>query len=73
MQNQYREQLAAGTDKLAKSQGQGLPSGPPAGNPRQLAEGQAPPDADAQTLVTQQNQDADRTESEIKQSLGTGQ
>lgn len=73
MQNQYREQLAAGTYKLAKSQGQGLPSGPPAGNPRQLAEGQAPPDADAQTLVMQQNQDADRTESEIKQSLGTGQ
>jgi hypothetical protein len=73
MQNQYREQLAAGADKLAKSEGQSLPSGPPAGNPRQVAEGQAPPAADAQSLVSQQNQDADRTDAEIKQSVGSGQ
>jgi hypothetical protein len=73
MQNQFREQLAAGTGELAKNQGQGLPSGPPAGNPRPVAEGQAPPAADAQALVTQQNQDADRADTEVKQSLGTGQ
>jgi len=73
MQNQYREQLAAGAGKLAQSEGQSLPSGPPAGNPRQVAEGQAPAAADAQSLVSQQNQDADRTDSEIKQSVGGAQ
>jgi hypothetical protein len=38
-----------------------------------VAEGQAPAAADAQSLVSQQNQDADRTDSEIKQSVGGAQ
>jgi len=72
MHNQLREQMAAGLDNLAKDKGNGLPSAP-AGAPRQVAEGQAPPDAQAQDLVSKQNQEADRADTEVQQGLTTGQ
>jgi hypothetical protein len=73
MHNQLREQMSAGLDKLATDQGKGnLPPGPSA-SPRQVAEGQAPPDAQALDLVSKQNQEADRADTEVKQGLNTGQ
>ncbi len=65
MHNQLREQIAAGMDKLASSQGKGLPAGP-AANPRDVADGQAPAAADAQDLLTKQASEADKTEAQVK-------
>jgi hypothetical protein len=68
MQNQFREQIASGMETLATKQGQGgIPSGP-AANPTQVAEGQAPPALDAQTVLTQLNTEADQTEKDINQA-----
>ena len=72
MQNQFREQIAGGMETLAAKQGQGsIPAGPVA-NPTQVAEGQAQPAPDAQTLLAQLNQEADQTEAEIKQAANGG-
>jgi hypothetical protein len=69
MQNQFREQIAAGMEKLSSNQGKGnLPAGPVA-NPTQVPDGQAPPAANAQSLLTQFNQEADQAETEIKQAV----
>jgi hypothetical protein len=63
--NEFREQISAGMEKLARNQGKaGLPAGP-APDPRQVAEGQASASADAKDLLAKQVQEADRTESEI--------
>jgi hypothetical protein len=68
MHNQFRQQLASGMDTLASKQGQGgMPTSPPAGAV-QLADGQATAAPDAQTLLAQINQQADQTETEIKQA-----
>ena len=68
MQNQFRQQIAAGMDTLASQQGKGsIPSGP-AASPTQVAEGQAQPAPDAQTALAQLNQEADQTETEIRQA-----
>jgi len=73
MYNAFREQIAAGMEKLAASQGQGgLPAGP-AADPRQVAAGQAPAAADAQSLLAQQAQEADQTEAEVDQASSGGQ
>ena len=67
MYSQFQEQIASGLDALARNRGQGgLPPSPVA-NPRPVAEGQAPPDADAKDLLAKQAQDADQTEAEINQ------
>jgi hypothetical protein len=65
MHNQLREQIAAGMDKLAASQGKGLPTGP-AANPRDVADGQAPASPDAKDLLTKQASEADKTEAQVK-------
>jgi hypothetical protein len=72
MHNQLREQIAAGMDKLASSQGKGLPSGP-AANPRDVADGQAPASADAKDLLTKQASEADKTEAQVKLPPPEGQ
>ena len=73
MQNDFRQQIAAGLEKLAGSEGRGgLPAGP-AADPQQVADGQAPPSPDAQALVTQQTQDADAADAEVSQASGGGQ
>ena len=72
MHNQFREQIAAGMEKLASNQGKGgLPAGP-AASPRQAAEGQAPPADDARELLEKQTQEADQTEAEIAQGSTGG-
>jgi hypothetical protein len=65
MHNQFREQIAAGMDKLSTTQGKGLPTGP-AANPRVIAGGQAEASADASALLKQQSAEADKTEAEVK-------
>jgi hypothetical protein len=66
MENQFQEQIAAGMETLAARQGQGgIPAGP-AANPTQVAEGQAAPAPDAQTLLAQLDQEADQVEAEIR-------
>jgi len=68
MHNQFREQISAGMEKLASSQGKaGLPVGPVA-NPQQVAEGQAKEAADAKDLLTMQLSEADKTEAEASVS-----
>ena len=70
MHNQFREQISAGMEKLASSQGKdGLPTGP-AASARQVAEGQAMAAADAKDLLTKQVQDADQTEADVRQATG---
>jgi hypothetical protein len=72
MQNQFREQIAAGMEALASSQGKnGLPTGPAAG-PIPAPDGQAQPAPDAQTLLAQLNDEATQTENEIKQAANGG-
>jgi hypothetical protein len=71
MQNQFREQIAGGMETLAAKQGQGgIPTGP-AANPTQVAEGQAAPAPDAQTVLAQLNREADQTETEMRQAAGS--
>jgi hypothetical protein len=77
MQNQFREQVAAGMSSLASNQGKsGLPSGPAAGARRNI-ESQAPSnansDAEAKDLVAKLNQEADQTETQIRQAANGGQ
>jgi len=73
MHNQFQEQIAAGMNQLASNPGQGgLPPAPPA-NPRPVAEGQAPPAADAASLLAQQAQQADQTEADVLSSATGGQ
>ena len=68
MQNQFREQIAAGMETLASNQGKnGLPTGP-AANPTPAPDGQAPPAPDAQAVLAQINQEADQLEAGIKQA-----
>ena len=70
--NQFQEQIAAGMQQLASKQGQGgLPSGP-AADPQQVAAGQAPAASDAQDLLSQENREADQTESEVRQTANGG-
>jgi hypothetical protein len=49
----------------------GLPSGP-AADPQQVADGQAPAASDAQALLSQENREADQTESEVRQTANGG-
>jgi hypothetical protein len=73
MHNEFRQQISAGLEKLASDQGKGgLPAGP-AANPRQVAEGQAAPSADARDLLTRQVQEANQTEAQINQASKGGQ
>ena len=73
MLNDFRAQISAGLEKLAGNQGKGgLPAGP-AANPRQVAEGQAAPSADARDLLTRQVQEANQTEAQINQASKGGQ
>ncbi len=65
MHNQFREQIAAGMDKLASNQAKGLPSAP-AAMPRVVADGQASADSEARALLSQQASEADKTEAEVK-------
>jgi hypothetical protein len=67
MYTQFQEQIASGLDTLAKNRGQGGLPPSPAANPRPVADGQAPADADAKDLLAKQAQDADQTEAEINQ------
>ncbi len=70
MHNQFREQIDAGLQTLAKNQGQnGLPSGPPPGAVA-VPEGTAPPDPDAGSELTQQQQEADQAEGEAQEGSG---
>jgi hypothetical protein len=70
MQNQFREQIAAGMAALASNQDRkGLPT-PPAASPVQVPDGHTPA-GDAQILL-QLNQEADQTEAEIKQAASGG-
>jgi len=71
MQNQFRQQIAAGMDTLASKQGQdGIPPAP-APNPVRTADGQAQPAPDVQTALAELNQEADQTETDIRQAAGT--
>ena len=72
MHNQFREQIAAGMEKLASNQGKGGLPGGPAANPRQVAEGQATASVDAKDLVEKQVQEADRTEADVIQASNGG-
>ncbi|MGP8244710.1 MAG: hypothetical protein ACLQVN_09350 [Bryobacteraceae bacterium] len=69
MQNQFREQIAGGMEALAAKQGQGgIPASPAPPKPTVVAEGQAPPAPDAQAQLAQLNQEANQTETEIRQA-----
>ena len=68
VQNDFREQIAAGLAKLASGAGRGGLPVSPAADPRQVAEGQAPASPDAADLLTQQAQEADQTEAQVNQA-----
>ena len=69
MHNDFRQKIDAGLQTLADNQGKnGMVSGPPA-DPRPVEEGQAQPDTDATVQLDQQQQDADRAEAEVQQSM----
>ena len=72
MQNQFREQIAAGMDSLASNQGKSLP-GSPSARTVQAVNGRAPEDNDAKRLIAEVNQQADQTEAEIRQGTNSGQ
>jgi hypothetical protein len=68
MHNHLREQVDDGLAQLSKNQGHGgLPSGP-AGNPQANPDGQAQPDTSVGSDLDQQQQQADQTEQDVKQS-----
>ena len=71
MHNQFREHVAAGLDRLAQTSGtKGIPVAPPA-NPQAFAEGQAPADEQARSLVLAQFKEADQAEEEVKLASGS--
>ncbi len=68
MLNEFLVQLGTGLQKLSASEGKsGIPNGPPA-NPKLLA--QVAPAPDARELLSGGTKEADRTEAEVKASLG---
>lgn len=68
MHNRFREQIDSGLQTLAEKQGKnGLPTGP-AARPREVAEGLAEPDPNVENQLTQQQEEANRAESEIEQA-----
>jgi hypothetical protein len=71
MHNHFREQIAGGMDELSKKQGSGgLPKAPDTG--KQDGEVPAPPaDTSAAKTLKEQQQQADQTESEVKQEAGS--
>jgi hypothetical protein len=71
MHNHFREQLTNGMDELSKKQGSnGLPKAPDTG--KQDGEVPAPPpDSSAAKALTDQQQAADQTETEVKQEAGS--
>jgi hypothetical protein len=72
MHNQFREQISAGMEKLASSQGKdGLPARP-AANARQVADGQTTVSADAQDLLAKQVQEADQIEADVQEATTGG-
>jgi hypothetical protein len=68
MQNRFREQIDSGLKMLAENQGKGGLPRSPAAKPRLVAEGQAAPDLTAKGDLQQQQQDANKTESEVQQA-----
>ncbi|MFI5366068.1 MAG: hypothetical protein ACHQ4J_10625 [Candidatus Binatia bacterium] len=69
MHNDFRQKIDAGLQTLADNQGKnGMASGPPA-DPKPVEEGQAQPDTDAAVQLDQQQQDADKAEWEVQQSM----
>jgi hypothetical protein len=75
MHNQFREQIDNGMKQLADNQGKnGLPSAPAAA-PRQVAEGQAPPEAanTVEQALAQQQADATQAEQEVQQAANSAQ
>jgi len=69
MHNDFRQKIDAGLQTLADNQGKnGMASGPPA-DPKPVEEGQAQPDTDAAVQLDQQQQDADKAEAEVQQSM----
>lgn len=68
MHNRFREQIDSGLKKLAENQGKGGLPRSPAAKPRLVAEGQAAPDLTASGDLQQQQQDANKTETEVQQA-----
>ncbi len=68
MHNRFREQIDSGLQTLAAKQGKnGLPAAPEA-TPSPVPEGTAQPDPTVENQLNQQEQDANRAESEVQQS-----
>jgi len=68
MNNQFSAQLHTGLKALAESQGRdGIPAGP-APDPHPVAEGQAMPDLNVESLIRKQMEDAKQAEMEIRQA-----
>jgi hypothetical protein len=75
MHNQFREQVDTGMRQLAENQGKnGLPPAPPA-NPRQVPDGQAPPEqaSTVEQALAQQQADANQAEQEVQQAANSAQ
>jgi len=74
MHNHFQEQLGDGMGDLKKNQGtHGMPTAPGANTPpTNVADGQAQPDADAQSQLQQQQQQADQTEQQVTQEATAG-
>jgi len=67
MHNQFREQIDSGLKMLAENQAKGLPSVQNAGS-RPVAEGTAPPIADAEAQLSAQETEAGKLEAQVQQS-----
>ena len=74
MHNHFQEQLGDGMGDLKKNQGtHGMPTAPGANvPPTNVADGQAQPDADAQSQLQQQAQQADQTEQQVTAEATAG-
>jgi hypothetical protein len=68
MHNRFREQIGSGLKALADNQGKGgVPAGP-AADPREVAEGQAAPDAGAESQLSGEFREAEQAESAVKKA-----
>jgi len=69
MHNRFRAQIDGGLATLAQNEGRdGLPAGP-AADPRRMQSGQPVPNASAQALLQQQQQDAEQVETQVQQAI----
>jgi hypothetical protein len=72
MLNQFRAQLGVGLKQLADNNGAGGLPNAPAADPRQVAEGTAPPDANVASELMKQQQDSLQAEAELQQASSVG-